>query len=331
MLSPAAVRPKVAAVLGAGLSGLTCARSLSDRGWSVRVFDQARGVGGRMSTRRADGRHFDHGAQYFTVRDERFEGVVESWRENGLVSEWDGTIAVLGQGAKRAKDHRTRRFVGVPGMNSICGHLAVGLEVTLETRIASLDRVDGRWLMTSDSGVELGGYDSVVVSAPAPQSAALLAAPAPEMARRVEQVEMAPCWAVMASFTVPLHLSFDGAFVHDSALSWVARNNSKPGRPDGEAWLLHASPDWSRSHLDLEKGDVAKLLLGAFRTAVGGLDQDAAKVDAHRWRYALPINPLAERCLHDAELGLGVCGDWCGGPRVEGASLGPLLELRRLD
>ena len=321
MLSPVADRRKVAAVLGAGLSGLACARSLADGGWSVRVFDKARGVGGRMSTRRADGWLFDHGAQYFTVRDKLFEGFVESWRRHGLVSEWDGEVAVLGDGAKRSKDRRTRRFVGMPGMNSICRHLAAGLDVTLETRVAGLDRVDGRWLLTSDGGAELGGYDSVIVSAPAPQTAALLAAPAPELSRRAAQVEMAPCWAVMVSFAAPLRLGFDAAFVHDSALSWVARNNSKPGRPDGEAWLLHASPHWSRAHLELEKQDAAKRLLEAFRTAVGDLDQDAADVDAHRWRYALPTNPLTESCLYDASLGLGACGDWCGGPRVEGAFL----------
>ena len=42
---------------------------------------------------------------------------------------------------------------------------------------------------------------------------------------------------------------------------------------------------------------------------------------AHRWRYALPAEPLAERCLFDAELQVAACGDWCAGPRVEGAFL----------
>ena len=331
MLSPMATRPLVGAVVGAGLSGLACARRLADHGWSVRVFDKGGGVGGRMSTRRLDGWHFDHGAQYFTVRDKRFEGFVESYRQNGLVSEWDGEIAVLGGDVKRSKDLHTRRFVGVPGMNSICRHLAAGLNVTLETRVAGLDRVDDRWLLTSDSGAELGGYDFVVVSAPAPQSAAILAAPAPEMARRAAQVEMVPCWAVMVSFTVPLRLGFDAAFVHDSALAWVARNNSKPGRPDGEAWLLHASPHWSRFHQELDKEDVSKLLIEAFRTAVGDLNQEPAEVNAHRWRYALPTNPLTEPCLYDVDFGLGACGDWCDGPRVEGAFLSGCALADRLN
>ena len=55
------------AVIGAGISGLFAARTLADRGLNVKVFDKGRGLGGRMSTRRVDGKScFDHGAQYFT-------------------------------------------------------------------------------------------------------------------------------------------------------------------------------------------------------------------------------------------------------------------------
>ena len=49
------------AIIGAGLSGLVCARSLADDGLRVQVFDKARGPGGRLSTRRAGDWHFDVG------------------------------------------------------------------------------------------------------------------------------------------------------------------------------------------------------------------------------------------------------------------------------
>jgi predicted NAD/FAD-dependent oxidoreductase len=39
---------------------------------------------------------------------------------------------------------------------------------------------------------------------------------------------------------------------------------------------------------------------------------------AHRWRFAAPQQVLKESYLFDATKSLGVCGDWCGGPRVEG-------------
>ena len=58
------------AIVAAGMSGLACARTLTDQGYAVTVFEKSRGVGGRMATRRTQ--HditFDHGAQYFTTRD----------------------------------------------------------------------------------------------------------------------------------------------------------------------------------------------------------------------------------------------------------------------
>ena len=87
------------AVIGAGISGLVCARLLVEHGMEVTVFEKSRGIGGRMSTRRSpEGYHFDHGAQYFTVREERFRRYVDSWAAEGLVARWEGRICVLRRG-----------------------------------------------------------------------------------------------------------------------------------------------------------------------------------------------------------------------------------------
>ena len=308
--------PKSVAVVGAGLSGLACARTLADHGVRVQVFDKARGAGGRMSTRRAQAWQFDHGAQYFTVRHPVFARQVDSWRRDGLVASWQGTIAVLDSGNMVIKDDDTVRNVGVPGMNAVCRHLAADLGTVYQTRIGALERAGEQWRLTTDQGADLGLFDAVVVSAPAPQTAALLEKVAPILAAEAEGVEMSPCWAVMAVFTGPLDLGFDGAFVHNSPLSWVARNSSKPRRADGEAWVLHASPEWSREHLELDRTEAAQRLLDVFANTAGGLAAAPVHLDAHRWRFALPPDPLAEPCLFDADLRLAACGDWCGGPRV---------------
>ena len=65
------------AVIGAGMGGLAAARRLGAAGRSVTLFDKSRGLGGRMATRRAGGFRFDHGAQYFATRGERFRELVE--------------------------------------------------------------------------------------------------------------------------------------------------------------------------------------------------------------------------------------------------------------
>ena len=111
--------PKVA-VIGAGISGLMCARTLVDHGFPVTLFEKSRGVGGRMATRRThDGLRFDHGAQYFTVRDGRFRRYVESWIEDGIVEPWRGRIVVLDSGTIKEEKMGADRFVAVPGMNAM--------------------------------------------------------------------------------------------------------------------------------------------------------------------------------------------------------------------
>ena len=129
-----AIRPEPSldvAVIGAGLSGLMCARLLTQAGNRVRVFDKARGPGGRMATRRRGDLRFDHGAQYFTARDPRFRRLIDQWRADKLVARWPGTVAEVRDGHIEIKDDSTERWVGVPSMSVICRHLATGLDHVL--------------------------------------------------------------------------------------------------------------------------------------------------------------------------------------------------------
>jgi predicted NAD/FAD-dependent oxidoreductase len=92
--------------------------------------------------------------------------------------------------------------------------------------------------------------------------------------------------------------------------------------------VAQATPAWSRDHADVEPRAVTALLQSALakllpRPAKGKvLAWHHASV--HRWRYAAPPNAPAEAhdrqdFWWDAGLGLGVCGDFLGGGRVEGA------------
>lgn len=57
-------------------------------------------------------------------------------------------------------------------------------------------------------------------------------------------------------------LPFNGALVTGSpSLAWLARDSSKPGRTvpqrgAGEAWVVHASPDWSNERRDAPREQV---------------------------------------------------------------------------
>jgi predicted NAD/FAD-dependent oxidoreductase len=328
--------PQTVAIVGAGIAGLCCARELQAAGLSVVVFDKSRGVGGRVATRRGEeGAVFDHGAQYFTVKDPRFQQQVDDWLSAGVVARWPARIGTLRGGIWTPAEAETSRYVGVPAMTAIAKQMASDLEIHFQTPIQSIAHDNGHWKLVSDQERMFGPFDAVLSTAPAPQTKSILGEYAALFAG-IERVEISPCWALKLVLAEPLPVPMDGAFVEDCPLSWIARNSSKPGRARvPECWVLHASPAWSKAHLEEAAESVADKLLAEFWGALGTTPAQHLAADAHRWRYALPIETLAERCVYDRDLRLGVGGDWCGGPRVEGAYLSGLslaqivLETRK--
>ena len=55
------------AIIGAGMAGITAARTLVQAGHRVQVFEKSRGAAGRMSTRETVFGTFDHGTQYLSL------------------------------------------------------------------------------------------------------------------------------------------------------------------------------------------------------------------------------------------------------------------------
>ncbi|MEL6104455.1 MAG: FAD-dependent oxidoreductase [Planctomycetota bacterium] len=323
--SIAANLPRVA-VIGAGLGGLIAARTLHDHGIDVTVFDKSRGVGGRTSTRRAESEcgselRFDHGAQYMTARDPRFCRLVKSWIDDGIVAPWLGRIVRLASNGHVISDSSdTPRYVGTPGMNAVAKHLAEPLETHLGAAITELGREGDQWTLSDENGENHTGYDIVLCNCPPRQTAALIAGQA-EFHSRLETLRMRPCWAVMVASPSLGDIDFAGAFVDDSPISWIANNASKPGRANSPGWIIHASADWSEQHLDRNADEVIATLKSEFERLIGRSIDRPDYLRAHRWRYAIPEKPLNVDHLFDATVGLGACGDWCDGNRIEAAFL----------
>jgi predicted NAD/FAD-dependent oxidoreductase len=323
------------AIVGAGLSGLSCASTLHALGFEVRVFDKGRGPGGRTSTRRAligDAEvGFDHGAQYFTVRDPDLMARVQEWERLGVVKRWRGRVAVLdSDGSVRSYSDKPR-FVGTPAMSAICKQLAIGQDLRFGVRVAKIASSKGRVALVDEHGDPLGEFDSAVCTAPPVQTVDLVAEVAPELACRAGSVRMKPCWAVMTAFDSPLDLPYDGAFINEGPLSWIARTSSKPSRialPD--RWVLHGSASWSDQHLQWPPERVAEQLLATLFESTRWPDRAPVHLRAHRWRYAIAENPLDEGCLYDETTRIGACGDWAFGNRVEGAILSGVAMARRI-
>ncbi len=293
-------------VIGAGMAGLACARRLADAGVSTVVLDKGRGIGGRMATRRvtlAQGEiRFDHGAQYFTVRDAGFQAMLDALP--GATADWQ-------TGAERPQR------VGLPGMSGLPRAMAAGLDVRQETEVTGLTRNATGWtIAVGDMALEAR---HVVVTVPAPQIAPLLG-PDDPLVTQIAGVAMAPCLTLMAAFPAGSPLPFVTRLSETEPLAWIAQDNSKPDRSDtAVAWVAQASPDWSAQHIEADKDAVAALMLPLLCQAIGTSEKDALYAAAHRWRYARVVVPLGQPFLRSADDTLHLGGDWCLGPRVEAA------------
>ncbi len=304
-----------AAVIGAGVAGLTCARDLHRGGWDVDVYDKSRGLGGRLSAKRIDGLGtVDLGAQFFTAQTPEFKSLLEHAAHSGLVEQWKARVAYIGPNGVESATNQTR-WLGVPAMNAWLELLWPRSKVKFEQPIERLTRDDsGLWhLNDADTG-----YSAVILAMPPAQAAALAAGT--QVVSPLSQVTMNPCWAGLAIFEAPLPVDFDAAFVRVGGLDWIAANHQKPGRTSHPAaWTLHAGPMLSRQIFELPGDEVKPHLLEALATALGRELPKGQVSLTHRWRYASPASPSAPGIVWNSELGLGAGGDWAVGGRVEGA------------
>ncbi|MGU3464850.1 NAD(P)/FAD-dependent oxidoreductase [Methylobacterium sp. C33D] len=287
------------AVLGAGMAGAAAARRLAEAGLDVRVFDKGRGVGGRMATRQVGEMQFDHGAQFMRAHGPAFAAELDRWARRGVVAPWS------------AAD----RYVGVPGMTAPVRDLLAGLPVSSAATIVRLRRSGARWHVEDASGTVHGPFDGVAITFPAPQVATLLAASGvglPDIGR----ASYAPCWSLMVATDAP---SPDILVEpHADPIALIARDSAKPGRPAGSRLTVHATPSWSRRHLEASREAVVAALLEAAEDVLG-LALRPSHAEAHRWRYAQVETALEKPCLYDPDLRLGAAGDWCLGARIEAA------------
>lgn len=315
------------AIIGAGLSGLSCAHRLVAAGIDVALLDKGRGPGGRMSTRRAatplGEARFDHGCQYFTARDPDFRKELAAWEAAGAAAHWTGRIAENTVAAPThwlEKPATSPRWTGTPGMNAIIRHLAEPLNVRWGVRASDLTGEAGDWTIKTEDDQTLGPFQAVLSAVPAEQVSPLLGGQSKELSHAAAGVTSTPCWTVMALFEAPREMEWAGLAPASGPLAWACNNQSKPGRGELSTWVLQASPGWSAAHIEDPAAQICDQLVKAFSDLTGS--PDPIHVAAHRWRYAFPQVPAGmPPAQFDADKRLGTCGDWHLAPNSEGAWL----------
>ena len=296
-------------VIGAGPAGLIAARTLSDHGMNVSVFDKGRGPGGRTSTRLFDGGAVDHGAPFLRFTDARLKPWAQAWARQGLISRFKPRVH-----PDSNVDDFDDQWTGVPDMRALAHHLANDLEIHRSTRIERLRQSVEGWHLISEEAEVFGPFDEVVIAIPARQAAALLSGVSPRLLQGLTSVDMKPVWTTMVAFEKALPNDWDAASQLSDVLDLVIRNNVKPERAGVDAWVLHASQAWSAARIEHDAQEISEEMTRAFLDMIDAPPSKPVFLRSHRWRFARTSHGAAEECLRDADLRLTTCGDWatCG-------------------
>jgi predicted NAD/FAD-dependent oxidoreductase len=323
-------------VVGAGVAGALAGHELVDRGHRVTLFDKGFAPGGRLATRQVGPATFDLGAQFLTARSASFAEQVAAWEAAGVVRPWFRGSPDIGADPDPAGHQRWR---GHPTMRALASHLVAGLEVVLGTVVTRVAVEGGRWSI--ETAARLPGApsrpdaipegtprqqhraDALVLTAPVPQSLALLEAGGVPLdaaeVERLRRISYDPCLTLLAVPRGPLTLPARGAVrLEDGTLAWLGDQRASGASPT-PAVTVHAAAAFSRDHLDASDELVTRRLLDA---AAGVLHRDLDAVHLHRWRYATPTVAPGEpsRVLEVAGVPLALAGDAFVGGRVEGAA-----------
>lgn len=316
------------AIVGAGASGLATAWALRTADAEITVFEKSRGYSGRAATRRRDGLCYDHGANYFKLHSPEVERLVRDHLPSDELVTIDRDVWTFdaagsiqeGDSASNADAKWTYRR----GINTLGKLLAAdaSADVRRQTRVQHLDHQADGWAVYDTESAELGTFDGVVLTPPAPQTKAIVQNSTLRDGLEAQLLDGLQPASYASQFTIVLgytqSIERPGDFYallntdRNHPIAWLSFEEDKPGHvPEGQSVLiLQMAPDWTGAHYE-ESHDA--LVARAVDLAGELLRTDCSApdwTDHQRWRYALPTAAAdAERLLDADAAHLFVTGD----------------------
>ena len=312
---------KKLAIIGAGLAGINLGNSLKDH-FKVKIFEKSRGLGGRMATRRSELFNFDHGAQYFRAKSISFKNFLKPLVNEGIIKPWISRHNIY----KKSEIYKTiildkadPYYVAVPAMNSITKYLAKDLDIEKDKRITRIKKKNNKWQLTVDNDTDIGPFEWLVITAPAPQSAELLPKSL-KIYKEINNIEMHSCYSLMLGTTNIFDLGFDSAKVFNQNIEWISVNSSKPGRSKNTCLTIITKPSFARGNIDKTKELIIKKIVKETSSIIAfDLSIFEHKV-LQFWRYGMALKKRNGLPFFlDKKNKIALCGDWCINNKVEGA------------
>jgi renalase len=328
------------AVVGAGIAGLSCARTFRDVGIAVEVLEAEASVGGRCACVGSPFGSIDLGAAFVSTQQAAFGRTVDGLVRQGQMAPWhvnSYTDQPDEDSPEELDDIRPPRrigVVGVPTLATLAQRLAVGLTIHTRFAVREVTRNQDGWFVIAGDGRVLGPYSKLVFAIPAPILQTIEGDGLVALKHRVRTTRFDPCWVLLMAPRMPILSNVVQRSNSSGPIHWVGAAHRRPGSSRSQVWILHASARWSAMRMHDPADQVASELVDLLHANLGS-KVPPVWLHAHLWpnamHKALAADP-AHPFYWDDDAQLGLCGDSVTESSVEAAYMsGQKLALEVLE
>ena len=303
-------------ILGSGMAGSTIANLLSKKS-SVKIFDKARGAGGRSSNRRfKDGSSFDHGLQYIHPKSKLFKKFLINLEKKKVVKKWEGNHLDLSLQIKGSRP----KYIGKKGNSDIQKYLVKNVNINYKSRVDEIIHKKDHWVILINN--KFYKCKNLILTCPYPQMIAL--------ARKYlkknflkEKIIMQPNMTAMIALKRNYNIPISSIRFKNKILGWATNENSKKRfKTNFNLWTIQSNETYAKKTINMykrKKNFCLQKITKEFLNILGLKNSEILFKELHGWRYSHNKGSLKLNSYWDKKIRLGLCGDWFNGPRVEDA------------
>ena len=302
-------------IVGSGITGTIIANQLKHVNIDATVLEQSKNSHGRLETKDTA----DTGAQFFTVRSDEFNQLVQQWKDQNLVKVWS-------QGFPPKNDEHPR-YCAVDGMGNLVDHLSKENKIQFDTTVTKITEETDEFILHTNKGILES--DHVILTAPLPESLKLVKDIIPKNEyNALNKVDYWPCISLTIKMNTPFKIGESGAYQHKGKIVDFIANNHNKGITENEIITIHCSPEFSESYYNKSDEDIKDQIQMALDQIEGikGLKLKGNELELLKWPYSQPKEPFKERFYHykNGKKHLIIAGDGFLGSKIEGACLSAL-------
>ncbi len=291
-------------IIGAGMSGLVLAKHLSDQNLgTVLVLEKSRGVGGRMATRRTLDTKFDHGAQFYRLKNDISE-FHQLWSEQKINHHWFSSE--LGE-----------HWCSIEGMTKLAKWLAKDLKIELDKQVAQLEYHQSLWTLKTEN--ETYTCKRLIVTAPCPQALQLLDKNKIQYPEELKNYQYTKALIGLITLNQELNIGEPGYIEFQSGPFFSISDQKKKGVSDLHAYTFTMSADFSENGFENTNEESLHKIKEAIISQFPQLNSHSfSGLELKKWRYCQSLKTYPELfCSLENELYL--VGDTFGGSSLLGA------------